>query len=162
MQQLDAVGGSARFATDGSQFLTFALGDEQYGTEILLVQEIKGYSPVTPIPSTPPYMKGVMNLRGNVIPVVDLRTKLGMAEAAYNQFTVIIVVRVASRTVGLVVDTVSDVLDIPRDNIQAVPDLGAQVDLRFVSGVAKAGEKLVILLDMERVLGNAELSILAG
>src|SRR5262249_14652459 len=127
MQELDAARAPAYFATYGSQFLTFALGGEQYGTRILPGQEVKGYPPVTPIPGTPPYMKGVMNLRGTVIPVVDLRTKLGMAEAAYNQFTVIIVVRVAARTVGLVVDTVSDVLDIPRDSIQAAPDLGAQV-----------------------------------
>src|SRR5262249_12707512 len=124
--------------------------------------EIKGYAPITPIPGTPPFVKGVMNLRGVIIPVVDLRLKLEMAETAHNQFTVIIVVRIAERPVGLIVDAVSDVLNIPREAIQATPDLGAEIDIRFVDGLAKAGEKLVILLDMERVLGSAEVIPLAA
>jgi purine-binding chemotaxis protein CheW len=141
-------------ATDGRQYLTFTLGAEEYGVEILKVQEIKGYSAVTPIPNTPPYVKGVMNLRGAIVPIVDLRAKLAMAEAVYNQFTVIIVVRVGPKTFGVIVDAVSDVLDIPASDVQPTPDFGGQVDARFVSGVAKTGERLVILLDIERVLGG--------
>lgn len=154
MEQLDTLNSQISFATDGSQYLTFTLGAEEYGVEILKVQEIKGYSQVTPIPNTPPYVKGVMNLRGSIIPVVDLRSKLSMDETAYNQFTVIIVIRVGPKTVGLVVDAVSDVLNIPTQDVQATPDFGAQVDARFISGMAKAGEKLVVLLDIDKVLGS--------
>jgi purine-binding chemotaxis protein CheW len=125
--------------------------------EILKVQEIKGYSAITPIPNTPAYLKGVMNLRGTIIPVVDLRAKFGMAEAEYNQFTVIIVVTVGAKIMGLVVDAVSDVLNIPRTDIQETPDFGAQVDARFINGMAKAGEKLVVLLDIDKVLSGEEL-----
>ncbi len=152
MEQLDTLNSQISFATDGRQYLTFALGAEEYGVEILKVQEIKGYSAITPIPNTPSYVKGVMNLRGSIIPIVDLRAKLSMAEAAYNQFTVIIVVRVGAKTVGVVVDAVSDVLNIPLKDIQPTPDFGSQVDARFISGLAKASERLVVLLDIEKVL----------
>lgn len=161
MEQLDALNSQIGFASDGNQFLTFVLGEEEYGVEILKVQEIKGYSAVTPIPNTPAYVKGVMNLRGAIIPIVDLRAKLSMDEAAYNQFTVIIVVRVGAKTVGVVVDAVSDVLNIPADDVQPTPDFGAQVDARFISGLARAGDKLVVLLDIEKVLGN-DASVLAS
>ena len=162
MEQLDTLNSQISFATDGSQYLTFTLGAEEYGVEILKVQEIKGYSAITPIPNTPSYVKGVMNLRGSIIPIVDLRAKLSMAEAAYNQFTVIIVVRVGAKTVGVVVDAVSDVLNIPLKDIQPTPDFGSQVDARFISGLAKAGDRLVVLLEIEKVLagdGAAAMSI---
>ncbi len=162
MEQLDALSSQISFATDGSQYLTFTLGQEEYGVEILKVQEIKGCSAITPIPNTPAYLKGVMNLRGTIIPVVDLRSKFSMAEAEYNQFTVIIVVTVGSKVMGMVVDAVSDVLNIPRTDIQATPDFGAQVDARFINGMAKAGEKLVVLLDIERILGGDELAALGS
>jgi purine-binding chemotaxis protein CheW len=156
MEQLDTLSSQISFATDGSQYLTFRLGEEEYGVEILKVQEIKGYSTVTPIPNTPGYVKGVMNLRGTIIPVIDLRSKLAMAEAEYNAFTVIIVVTVGTKVMGLIVDAVSDVLNIPRGDIQATPDFGAAVDARFINGMAKAGEKLVVLLAIDRVLGDGE------
>ena len=162
MEQLDTLNSQISFATDGSQYLTFTLGAEEYGVEILKVQEIKGYSAITPIPNTPNYVKGVMNLRGSIIPIVDLRAKLSMAEAAYNQFTVIIVVRVGAKTVGVVVDAVSDVLNIPLKDIQPTPDFGSQVDARFISGLAKAGDRLVVLLEIEKVLagdGSAAMSV---
>jgi len=158
MEQLDTLSNQISFATDGSQYLTFALGDEEYGVEILKVQEIRGYSAVTPIPNTPQYIKGVMNLRGTIVPVVDLRGKLAMSEAEYSQFTVIIVVTVGAKVMGLIVDAVSDVLNIPKTDIQATPDFGAQVDARFINGMAKAGDKLVVLLDIDRVLGAEELA----
>jgi purine-binding chemotaxis protein CheW len=156
MEQLDTLSSQISFATDGGQYLTFRLGQEVYGVEILKVQEIKGYTPVTPVPNTPAYLKGVMNLRGTIVPVVDLRAKFGMSEAEYSQFTVIIVLTVGAKVVGLIVDAVSDVLNIPRGDIQATPDFGAHVDARFISGLAKAGDKLVVLLDIDRVLGGAE------
>lgn len=159
MEQIEAAGNQVGFASDGGQYLTFALGDEEYGVEILKVQEIKGYSAITPIPNTPGYIKGVMNLRGTIIPVVDLRAKLGMDEAEHNQFTVIIVVTVGTKVMGLVVDTVSDVLTIPRAEIQAAPDFGPLVDARFISGMARTGERLVVLLDLDIALDGAVSSL---
>ena len=158
MEELDTLSNQISFAADGSQYLTFTLGDEEYGFEILKVQEIKGYSAVTPIPNTPSHVKGVMNLRGTIVPVVDLRSKLAMAEAEYNQFTVIIVVKVGAKVMGLIVDAVSDVLNIPTADIQAPPDFGAQVNASYINGMAKAGEKLVVLLDIDRVMDEAQVS----
>ncbi len=145
-------------AAGTSQFLTFTLGDEQYGVEILKVQEIKGYSAVTPIPNTPAHIKGVMNLRGIVVPVVDLRAKFSMPSAEYNKFTVIIVVTIREKVMGLVVDAVSDVLDIPPSEIRMAPDLGVRVDTRFISGMASIGETLTVLLDIERLLSDGEVA----
>ena len=162
MKQLDALNSQISFAADGSQYLTFTLGQEEYGVEILKVQEIKGYAAITPIPNTPPYIKGVMNLRGTIIPVVDLRAKFGLAATEYNQFTVIIVVRVGAKVMGVIVDAVSDVLNIPSTDIQAAPDFGAQVETRFISGMAKAGEKLVVLLEIEKVIGDDEIAALGS
>jgi purine-binding chemotaxis protein CheW len=160
MEQLDMLSSQFGFATDGSQYLTFTLGDEEYGVDILKVQEIKGYSAITPIPNTPPYIKGVMNLRGTIIPVVDLRTKFAMAGTAYTRFTVIIVVAVGTKVVGLVVDAVSDVLNIPQADVQPAPDFGCQADTRFINGMAKAGDKLIVLLDIDKVLGAEEIAAL--
>lgn len=162
MEQLDTLSSQISFATDGSQYLTFALGDEEYGVQILKVQEIRGYSAITPIPNTPPWIKGVMNLRGTIVPVVDLRAKLGMAAAEYSAFTVIIVVTVGRKVMGVVVDAVSDVLNIPRPDIQATPDFGGAVDARFIDGMAKAGDKLVVLLDIETVLGGDAVALAAA
>jgi purine-binding chemotaxis protein CheW len=156
MEQLDTRSGQSSFATDGRQYLTFRLGQEEYGVEILKVQEIRGCSAITPVPNAPAYLKGVMNLRGTIVPVVELRAKFSMPEAEYNQFTVIIVVKVGTKVMGLIVDAVSDVLNIPREDIQAPPDFGAHVDTRFISGMATAGDKLLVLLDIDRVLGGAE------
>ena len=139
-----------------NQFLTFILGAEQYGVEILKVQEIRGYSAVTPIPNTPPHIKGVINLRGTVVPVVDLRTKFSMDSTEYNKFTVIIVVTVGRKVVGLVVDAVSDVLDIPALEMRATPELGACVDTRFISGMAAIGDRMTVLLDIDRLLSEDE------
>jgi purine-binding chemotaxis protein CheW len=138
---------------DANQYLTFSLAGEEYGVEILRVQEIKGQSTVTPIPNTPPHIKGVMNLRGTIIPVVDLRSKFGMSETASTQFTVVIVLRVGAKVMALVVDAVSDVLTVAENEMHATPDFGARVDTRFVAGLAKAGEKLVMLLDVDTLLG---------
>ncbi len=139
-----------------SQFLTFLLGAEQYGVEILKVQEIRGYSAVTPIPNTPPYIKGVINLRGTVVPVVDLRAKFSMEATEYNKFTVIIVVTLGRKVTGLVVDAVSDVLDVPPSEMRAAPDLGTRADTRFISGMATIGDRMTVLLDIDRLLAEDE------
>lgn len=135
------------------QFLTFCLGQEEYGIEILDVQEIKGYSPVTPIPNAPSHVKGLMNLRGAVVPVVDLRARFAMPAQEYTPFTVIIVVKVGHKVVGLIVDAVSDVLDVNADQLEPTPDCGASVDTSYLTGLAHAGERLIGLLQVERVAG---------
>jgi len=144
------------FAEDTNQFLTFALGQEEYGVEILKIQEIKGYSAITPLPNAPAYVKGVLNLRGTIVPIVDLRKKFGLPEVEYTKFTVIVVVQVLGQTMGFIVGAVSDVLTVSGSNIQPTPDLHGQVDTSFLNGLAKAGEKLVILLDIEKVLTAVE------
>lgn len=143
--------------TDGSQFLTFQLGDELYGVDILRVQEIKGYTAVTRIPNTPAHIKGVLNLRGTIVPIVELRTKFGMPTIDYTMFTVIVVVVVREKIMGLVVDAVSDVLNIDKKDIQPAPQFGAKVDVSFLNGIGKSGDKLVALLDMDRLLSDSDL-----
>ena len=145
--------------TDGSQFLTFNLGDELYGVDILRVQEIKGYTTVTKIPNTPSHIKGVLNLRGTIVPIVELRTKFGMPTIDYTAFTVIIVVVVRDKVMGLVVDSVSDVLNIDKKDIQPSPQFGAKVDVSFLNGIGKSGDKLVALLEMDRLLLDDEVSV---
>ena len=141
---------------DTHQFLTFALGQEEYGVEILKIQEIKGFSAITPLPNAPAYIRGVLNLRGTIVPIVDLRKKFGMPEEAYTKFTVIVVVQVRGKIMGFIVDAVSDVLTVTGSDIQPTPDLHGQVDTSFLNGLAKAGEKLVILLDIDKVLTAGE------
>lgn len=147
--------------TDGSQFLTFQLGDELYGVDILRVQEIKGYTTVTKIPNTPPHIKGVLNLRGTIVPIVELRTKFGMPTIDYTMFTVIVVVVVKEKIMGLVVDAVSDVLNIDKKDIQPPPQFGDKVDVSFLNGIGKSAEKLVALLDMDRLLSDGDLQDMA-
>jgi purine-binding chemotaxis protein CheW len=144
-------------AAGGNQFLTFLLGDEQYGVEILKVQEIRGYTAVTPIPNTPGYIKGVVNLRGTVVPVYDLRAKFALEAAEYNKFTVIVVVMVGAKVAGLIVDAVSDVLDIPAAEMRAAPDLGSRADTRYISGMAAIGDRMTVLLDIDCLLHEDEL-----
>lgn len=142
--------------TDDNQFLTFNLGEELYGVDILRVQEIKGYTSVTRIPNTPPHIKGVLNLRGTIVPIVELRTKFGMPTIDYTAFTVIIVVVVRDKVMGLVVDAVSDVLNIDKKDIQSPPQFGVKVDVSFLNGIGKSGDKLVALLDIDRMLSEGE------
>ncbi len=147
--------------TDGSQFLTFQLGNELYGVDILRVQEIKGYTTVTKIPNTPPHIKGVLNLRGTIVPIVELRTKFGLPTIEYTLFTVIVVVVIQEKIMGLVVDAVSDVLNIDKKDIQPPPQFGAKVDVSFLNGIGKSNDKLVALLDMDRLLSDGDLQEIA-
>src|SRR5438309_5294598 len=133
MESTQAFDRDGKPPDDNGQFLTFTLRAEEYGVEILKVQEIRGYSQVTPIPGTPPHIKGVVNLRGAVVPVMDLRLRFGLPAADYNQFTVIIVANILGRVVGIVVDAVSDVLNVRRGDIGEIPDFGADVDTSFIT-----------------------------
>jgi purine-binding chemotaxis protein CheW len=140
--------------TSGSpeQCLTFVLGAQPYAVPILVVQEIRRYAPPTAIPGVPSYVLGVINLRGTVVPVFDLRLRFGLAEAPIDRLTVIIVVAVGARCVGLVVDDVSKVLTIKPGTLQAPPDLAGHIDISFVSGLVRDSDALVTLLDVERLL----------
>jgi purine-binding chemotaxis protein CheW len=140
-------------AGTGGQFLTFQLDAETFGLEILRVQEIRGYTSVTALPNAPAHVKGVMNLRGAVVPILDLRRKFGMPPAEYTKFTVIIVVTVGSKVVGLVVDAVSDVLDLQASDIEPPPEFDTTVDVSCLTGLGKHGQALVTLLDIDQVVG---------
>jgi purine-binding chemotaxis protein CheW len=162
MQETNTITSTVDYSGDVNQYLTFSLGEEEYGIEILKVQEIKGYSAITYIPNTPPHIKGVMNLRGTVIPVVDLRAKFGMPAVEYNKFTVIIVLTVGEKILGLVVDAVSDVLNIAPGEVRPAPDFGSRVDTKFISGVASVNDKLAVLLDINKLLSEDELAAMNG
>ena len=145
-------------ATDENQYLTFYLVEEYYGVDILKVQEIKGYTNVTKIPNTPDYLKGVLNLRGTIVPIVDLRMKFGMGMTEPTVFTVVVVVNVRSRIMGFMVDAVSDVLDLNHKDIQPPPELGHTVDIAFVAGIGNSNDHLVTLLDIDRLFADDEVS----
>lgn len=155
MSQTRTTAGGAETA-DSTQYLTFKLHQEEYGVEILKVQEIKGFTQVTPVPNTPDYVRGVINLRGTVVPVLDLRTRFRMESADYNQFTVIIVVNLDDRIVGLVVDAVSDVLNFRSNDVEPTPDFGCGVDTSFITGLAKVDERLVLLLSLESLVSDVQ------
>jgi purine-binding chemotaxis protein CheW len=138
----------------GGQHLTFALGEQEYGIELLRVQEIKGYTAITPIPRTPPHIKGVINLRGAVVPVMDLRAKFAMEPVEYNKFTVIVLVTIADKVLGVVVDAVKDVLTLNEGQIQPPPDLGERTDARFLQGLAAVGDKLIAMLDIDTLFAG--------
>jgi purine-binding chemotaxis protein CheW len=149
---------AAREAT--REVLVFVLGREEYGVDILKVQEIRGYEKVTPIPSAPEYLKGVMNLRGVIAPVIDMRVKFRMPEVRYDTFTVVVILRIAGRVIGLVVDAVSDVVHFAESDVRPAPQLGSLVDGSFIAGLATQGERMVLLLDIEKLLSSGELNLL--
>jgi len=134
------------------KFLSFALGREVYGLEILDVREIIGMMDITAVPKVPAYVKGIVNLRGKVIPVIDLRLKFGLPELKYTEETCIIVLNVSGALMGIIVDHVCEVLDIAQDNIEPSPDFGSCIDVDFILGIGKSGGKVSMLLDIKRIL----------
>ncbi|MEN6428506.1 MAG: chemotaxis protein CheW [Phycisphaerales bacterium] len=162
MTQTGIEGLNRATADKEGKYLTFALANEEYGLEILKVREIIGYIDVTGVPQTPAHVKGVINLRGQVIPVVDLRSKFGMATTEVTEQTCIIVVEISQAgrklNTGIVVDRVQEVLDIAGKDIEEAPQFGASVDTDFILGMGKIGESVKILLDIDCVLGGNDLS----
>ena len=148
----------AEKASVSQQYLTFLLEDQEYGLEIYKIQEIRGYSAITPIPNVPAHVRGVMNLRGAVLPVVDLRMKFNLPKVEYNKFTVIVIVSVGDKMVGLLVDAVSDVLTVNTEAIRDAPDFGPAVDTRFINGVFETRDRLTVVLDLEKLLTESELA----
>ncbi len=147
------TGKQTLLSADANQYLTFSLGNEEYGVDILKVQEIKGYTTTTRIPNAPADVVGVLNLRGTIVPIVDLRRKFGLDTIEYNQFTAVVVMVVQSRVMGMIVDSVSEVMNIPADSVQPPPDFGG-VSSGMLQGMAKVGEKLITLLDIDAALAN--------
>jgi purine-binding chemotaxis protein CheW len=151
--------------SDGDQYLTFMLAGEEYGVDILRVQEIKGWDSVTPIPNTPEYIRGVINLRGTIVPIIDLRRRFNLEAVEYGPVTVVIVLKVEdpesgkSRVMGLVVDAVSDVYNVPEEAIKPAPDFGSVVDVNFVQGLATLENTMVIVLNIDRLLNANEMSM---
>jgi len=155
----EVVKDATETSVDASEYLTFVLGDESYGIEILKVQEIRGYDAVTKIANTPDFIKGVVNLRGRIVPIVDLRIKFNVGIAEYNELTVVIILNLEGRIVGMVVDGVSDVMNLEASQIRAVPDIVANIDTKYVTGLASVEEKMFILVDIEQLMNSQEMGL---
>lgn len=149
------VSGQENDQTD--QYLTFIMADEEYGVDILSVQEIRGWESVTPIPNSPAHVKGVINLRGTIVPIIDLRQRFGLENVQYGPLTVVIVLKVATRkgarVMGIVVDAVSDVYSLAAEEMKSAPDLGDHVNTLYIKGLVNVNNKMVILLDINELLG---------
>lgn len=142
------------------EFLTFTLGSEEYAIDILKVQEIRGYEQPTTIANAPEFMKGVVNLRGTIVPIVDLRIKFGVGVVEYTPFTVVIILNVANRVIGIVVDSVSDVTLLTADQIHAAPEFAATVDTRYIQGLGTLGERMLIVVDIENLMLSKDMALL--
>ena len=144
------------------QYLTFGLGGEEYGVDILRVQEVKGWTAVTKIPRAPEWVVGVLNLRGEIVPIIDMRLRFALDSVEYGRLTVIIVINVGkgddARPIGMVVDQVSDVVDVDNNAIKPAPKFGTALDSSFLIGLAEVGEKMVMLLEADRLLSESELN----
>lgn len=153
-QETDALATSV-----AAEYLTFSLGAEEYAVDILKVQEIRGYDAVTTIVNAPPFVKGVINLRGVIVPIIDMRIKFALGEPTYDQFTVVIVLSLAGRIVGIVVDGVSEVLSLAPEQIRPVPELGAAVSTDYLTGLASLEDRMIILLDIQRLMNSEEMGL---
>jgi purine-binding chemotaxis protein CheW len=146
------------------EYLSFKLGAEEYGIDILKVQEIRGYEPPTRIANAPVFIKGVTNLRGVIVPIVDMRVRFGLADVQYNTFTVVIILNIGSRTVGMVVDSVSDVLELAGEQIKPAPEFNGSIDSSYITGLGtiKTGdaERMLILMDIEKMMTSADMGLL--
>lgn len=147
-------------SVNANEFLTFTLGKEEYGIDILKVQEIRGYDAVTHIANTPAFLKGVINLRGTIVPIVDLRIKFNLGDPSYDAMTVVIILNLSGRIVGVVVDSVSDVLTLQPDQIRPAPSFSASLDTRHVVGLGAIEERMLILVDIEKLMRGADMGLM--
>ena len=157
-----SVMGKMAEGTAAREYLTFRLDQEEYGIDILKVQEIRGYEPPTRIANAPSFIKGVVNLRGTIVPIVDMRLKFNCAQAEYNSFTVVIILNMHQRVVGIVVDSVSDVMELPPDAIRAAPDIDSAIDSGSITGLGSVGERMLILLDIEKLMSSDDMGLVAS
>ena len=147
-------------ALAGGEYLTFILGSEEYGIEILKVQEIRSYETVTKIANTPEFIKGVINLRGNIVPIIDLRMRFKLSTAEYNDTTVVIILNLSNRTMGIVVDGVSDVIGLTSAQISPVPELVSNIDTKYLLGLGTADNRMLILVDIEQLMSSQEMALM--
>lgn len=157
---MNVVDKGIEVAAEGAkEYLTFRLGQEEYGIDILKVQEIRGYEAPTRIAHAPAFIKGVINLRGTIVPIVDMRLRFDCAQAEYNSFTVVIVLNLRERVAGIVVDSVSDVMELAPDQLRAAPDLDGGIDAQCIRGLGSVGERMLILLDIERLMSGVDMGL---
>jgi len=142
------------------EYLTFTLGAEEYGIDILKVQEIRGYDAVTKIANAPPFIKGVINLRGVIVPIVDLRIKFNLGSETYDQFTVVIILNIGKRVMGVVVDGVSDVIQLSSENLRPAPEFGSVLDTRYILGLGTVEDRMIIVVDIERLMTGQEMALM--
>ena len=142
------------------EYLTFTLGAEEYGVNILKVQEIRGYEKPTVIANAPAYIKGVVNLRGTIVPIVDMRIKFNLGEPSYDQFTVVIILNVVDRVVGMVVDGVSDVISLEAGQMRAAPEFSSTFDTRYITGLGTVDDRMLILVDIDKLMSSSEMGLL--
>jgi purine-binding chemotaxis protein CheW len=164
-QDASAAAQNALAAHAGTrEYLSFKLGAEEYGIDILKVQEIRGYEPPTRIANSPSFIKGVVNLRGVIVPIVDMRMRFGLHDVQYSAFTVVIILSIASRTVGMVVDSVSDVLELGGEQVRAAPEFHGAIDASYITGLGSVRqgdvERMLILMDIEKMMGSPEMGLL--
>lgn len=154
METVDSSGVPA-----SGEYLTFTLGREEYGIDILKVQEIRGYEAVTRIANAPPFIKGVINLRGVIVPIVDLRIKFNLSDPSYDQFTVVIILNIGKRVMGIVVDGVSDVIQLSSDSMHPAPEFGSILDTRYILGLGTVEERMIIMVDIEQLMTSQEMAL---
>jgi purine-binding chemotaxis protein CheW len=142
------------------EYLTFMLGNETYGIDILKVQEIRGYDTVTHIANAPEFIKGVINLRGVIVPIVDMRIKFKVGEPTYHEFTVVIIMNVLDRVIGMVVDGVSDVVALTPEQIRPAPEMGAALDTTYITGLGAQNDQMLILVDIEKMMSSEEMQLI--
>ncbi|BEV16315.1 chemotaxis protein CheW [Herbaspirillum sp. DW155] len=146
--------------SNGNEFLAFTLGKEEYGIDILKVQEIRGYEAVTRIANSPDFIKGVVNLRGIIVPIVDMRIKFQLGEPTYDQFTVVIILNIGGRVVGMVVDSVSDVITLTQEQIKPAPEMGTTFDSDYLIGLGTLEQRMLILVDIDKLMSSAEMGLI--
>lgn len=151
----------ASASAQAMEYLAFTLGGEEYGIDIQTVQELRSYDAVTQIANAPAYVKGVVNLRGIIVPIIDMRIKLNCSEARYDQFTVVIVLNLHGRVIGMVVDSVSDVTTLSADQIKPAPSMGTAVDTDYLTGIGTIEQRMLILVDIARMLAADDMGLLA-
>lgn len=144
----------------GKEFLAFTLGKEEYGIDILKVQEIRGYEAVTRIANAPDFIKGVVNLRGIIVPIVDMRIKFQLGEPTYDQFTVVIILNIGGRVVGMVVDSVSDVTTLSPEQIKPAPEMGTALNTDYLIGLGTIDQRMLILVDIDKLMSSAEMGLI--
>ncbi len=157
--------GAARGATTATppsqlEFLAFTLGSEEYGVDIQKVQELRGYDTVTRIANAPEFIKGVVNLRGTIVPIIDMRIKFNLATPTYDQFTVVIILNVGTRVMGMVVDSVSDVITLTAEQVKPAPQLGSALDTDYLIGMGTLDDRMLILVDIDQLMSSAEMGLI--